>query len=154
MTVRTTGAFWAPPRMRPSLGQAAVQARIVVTDANGRPVSADVSVNDGASGRTDADGSFSANVPSGRSFKVSVKKDNHVVVKEFPAPGPGGETAYVQIPVCFGQPFLTTVEAVALGTGAVLTVVGIFSKFKPAEIGGEIFVAGSVGTFLFRHSCL
>lgn len=145
------------PALRPrlALGQAGtVHARIAVVDVNGRPIRASVSVNGVAAGQTDSGGFAYAQVPTDRPFHVLVQKDDHVVVKDFSAPGQEVPTAYVQIPVCLPQPILTTAEIAALLGAAAMTGAGFYFKTDALKITGEVLFGAAAFTAIYRLSCL
>jgi hypothetical protein len=142
-----------------SLAQGRVDAatgRVIVVDANDRPVpNASVSVN-GLEGRTDSYGIFNFPLPivtPGGSLTILVQDDRYSVKTTRPATEVE-VGAYVKIPVCLAQPILTTVELGALAAGIGLATVGMVWKQKHAEIVGEVLVGAAAFTAIYRHSCL
>lgn len=78
------------------------------------------------------------------------------LVFEFrPAPsvfGRLGQQQPVPVPPATPRPLVTTAEGIALLAGAVLTAVGITSKFRPAELVGELGLAAGIFSMVCRHS--
>lgn len=143
-----------PVRRAPMLGQAlAPSVRVMVTDVNGRPVDgAEVRVGQVFLVPAGESGLYSGSVPGGPA-RIVVRKGEQVIAKDVNGVR-GDENVYVQFPICFAQPLLTTAEAVAFGLGAALAVAGAVTKMKTAELGGEILIGASIWTALFRLSCL
>lgn len=139
---------------RPFLGQNEA-GRIIVVDANDRPVSgAIVSINN-LTRQYETSGFGIVNlteIPSDL-VQIKVQKDEYSVqVTKNASDLAAG--AYIKIPVCLSQPFVTTVEIGAFVVGIGFAAAGMYWKNQPAQVVGEVLVGAAAFTAIYRHSCL
>lgn len=148
-----------PPRW---LGQAPARTvRAVVIDMRGRSISgAEVSAwSNGtmvASGITDSSGQIQLPLTTG-SYDIRTIFGSERYVSWSKASdttlGRGGDL-FIQVPICTGQPLLTTAEAITLALGAAVACAGFYYDFDPAKVTGEVLVGAAVFTSIYRISCL
>lgn len=137
------------------------QVRIVVTDSRGRGISsADVSVWSGGtqidSETTDAHGDAVFPLTSGPyDVRVIFGSQRYTFWSRIPQENIArGGDVFVEIPVCYSQPLVTTAEGLALLAGVLVTGAGYYWKVEPAKVTGEVLIGAAVFTAIYRISCL
>lgn len=147
LPIRLSGPAPRPPL---ALAQAAPSWSVVVTDPNGLPFpNAEVSIDGGATARTDSHGIAAFPNPGSGSRTVRIRVEGFDLVRQ----GRGDETLFVQVPVCAPQEILTSPEILACALGAALVGAGLYWKVSPLQIVGEVLFGAAAFTAVYRHSC-
>lgn len=151
-----------PVNMRRSLAQVSPrQSRIVVTDVRGRGISnAEVSVWSGgreiASDTTDPHGDALFTLATAPSdVRVIFGSQRYTFWSKIPTENIGrGGDVFIQIPVCYSQPLLTTAEGLTLLAGVLVAGAGFYWQVEPAKVTGEVLLGAAIFTAIYRISCL
>lgn len=142
-----------------SLGQVlSAGLQVVVTDPAGRPFQAIVSLDaqPQITANTDSHGvaNFSGQniVPYVRDGKVAVtvQSGGLIIKREVPV----DQAAFVVIPMCAPSALLTVPEMIALAAGGGCVAAGLYKKWTPLQVVGEVLVGAALFTAVYRHSCM
>lgn len=145
---------WRPVSLR--LGQPALQAlKIVVVDANGRPIpDAEVGLPGRQVEKTDWHGT---SVFEGVTGAVEVRvtyKDLTIARRLSADEATNGTTQFLQFQICVADPIIRPVDLVIVGGATALILAGSYYKVKPLSTVGEITIGAAIFSFIYRLQCL
>lgn len=142
-----------------SLGQVLTAGlQVVVTDPAGRPFKAIVSLDAQPAITAVTDSSGVANF-SGQNIvqyvrdgkvAITVLVGSLVIKREVPV----DQAAFIVIPMCAPAPLLTVPEMIALAAGGGCVAAGLYKKWSPLQVVGEVLVGAALFTAVYRHSCM